>query len=156
SAMPRHSVAVFVLATMTAGAAAARQAEPPLVSDPASYVDTRIGSSNGGNTFPGAVLPVRMLSWGPEAIKPDTPRGPDAMRAAAPAGYEYASTRMRGFSLTHLSGTGCRGASGDIPFMPITVPVTTSPAADLRNEIYGADFSHANETASAGFYQVKL
>ena len=77
------------------------------------------------------------------------------MRAAAAGGYQYDATRMRGFSLTHLSGTGCRGASGDIPFMPITVPVTTSPAADAKNEIYGADFDHANETATAGYYQVQ-
>ena len=44
------------------------------------------------------------------------------MRAAAAGGYQYDMTRMRGFSLTHLSGTGCRGASGDIPFMPIAAP----------------------------------
>jgi len=78
------------------------------------------------------------------------------MRAAAAGGYQYDTTRMRGFSLTHLSGTGCRGASGDIPFMPITVPITSSPSADATNAIYGADFDHANETATAGYYQVKL
>jgi len=135
---------------------AAPQVEPPLVNDPATYVDTRIGTANGGNTYPGAVLPFGMLSWSPEQIRPDTQRGPDAMRAAAAGGYQYDATRMRGFSLTHLSGTGCRGASGDIPFMPITVPVTTSPSADIKNETYGADFSHANETGAAGFYQVRL
>ncbi len=78
------------------------------------------------------------------------------MRAAAAGGYQYDASRMRGFSLTHLSGTGCRGASGDIPFMPIAMPVTTSPAADATNAVYGADFDHANETATAGVYQVRL
>src|SRR5262245_29138097 len=98
----------------------------PLVAEPALLVDTRIGTANNGNTFPGAVLPFGMLSWSPEQVRPDPQRAPDGMRAAAPGGYQYDMTRMRGFSLTHLSGTGCRGASGDIPFMPITIPVSTS------------------------------
>jgi predicted alpha-1,2-mannosidase len=147
----------FVLAVGTMAALhAARQSNPPLVTDPASYVDTRIGTANGGNTFPGAVLPFGMLAWSPEEVRPDASRGPDAMRTAAAGGYQYDTTRVRGFSLTHLSGTGCRGASGDIPFMPIATAVATSPAADAKNTIYGADFDHANETATAGFYQVNL
>ena len=148
-----HAGIVAVTAALLIPAA---QVEPPLVADPASFVDTRIGTSNGGNTFPGAVLPFGMLAWSPEEIRPDTTRGPDAMRAAAAGGYQYDATRVRGFSLTHLSGTGCRGASGDIPIMPIATAVTTSPAADAKNEIYGADFSHAQETGAAGFYQVQL
>jgi predicted alpha-1,2-mannosidase len=153
---------------LTLGAAAAcaavtmagltAQASPPLVADPASSIDTRVGSSNGGNTVPGAVLPLGMVNWGPEEIRADAARGPDAMRAAAAGGYQFEATRVRGFSLTHLSGTGCRGASGDLPFMPIaaTVSTATSPSADVKNEIYGADFDHANETATAGYYQVRL
>ena len=156
--MPRRLLIsiVIVACAVTGTAAGPQQADPPLVTDAARYVDTRIGTANGGNTFPGAVLPFGMLAWSPEQIRPDTQRGPTAMRAAAAGGYQYDTTRMRGFSLTHLSGTGCRGASGDIPFMPIAAPVTTSPAADAKNEIYGADFDHANETATAGYYQVRL
>jgi predicted alpha-1,2-mannosidase len=156
----------FLVALMTAGivdlAAQTRPAAPATAQDtrplgnPAEQVDTRIGTSNGGNTFPGAVLPLGMLAWSPEEIRPDTARGPDAMRAAAAGGYQYETTRVRGFSLTHLSGTGCRGASGDIPFMPIAGDVKTSPSTDAKNAIYGADFDHANETATAGYYQVKL
>jgi putative alpha-1,2-mannosidase len=126
----RRVLASLFVAIVLALPVAARQAAPTIITDPASYVDTRIGSANGGNTFPGAVLPFGMLAWSPEQIRPDTQRGADAMRPNAPGGYQYDATGMRGFSLTHLSGTGCRGASGDIPFMPITVPVTTSPAAD--------------------------
>jgi predicted alpha-1,2-mannosidase len=149
----RFGVALVIASVV---AAAAHQDDPPLVTDPAQYVDTRIGTANGGNSFPGAVLPFGMLAWSPEQVRQDPSRGADAMRAAAAGGYQFDTTRMRGFSLTHLSGTGCRGASGDVPFMPITGPVTSSPSADATNVPYGADFDHANETAAAGLYQVKL
>ncbi len=121
-----------------------------LAGAPASRVNPLIGSANGGNTFPGAVRPFGMLAWSLE-----TTRGKHN-HTAAPGGYQYKATRVRGFSLTHLSGTGCAGASGDIPFMPITTEVTTSPAADAKDSRYASDFSHADETAHAGLYSVKL
>ncbi|HZX71333.1 MAG TPA: glycoside hydrolase family 92 protein, partial [Rhodanobacter sp.] len=121
-----------------------------LAQSPAASVNPLIGSSNGGNTFPGAMLPFGMLAWSPENT-----RGKHN-RTAAPGGYLYSATRIRGFSLTHLSGTGCAGASGDVPFMPITSAITTSPSADDDDSRYASDFSHADEHAEAGYYQVKL
>jgi len=64
------------------------------------------------------MLPFGMLAWSPENT-----RGKHN-RTAAPGGYLHSATRIRGFSLTHLSGTGCTGASGDVPFMPITAAIT--------------------------------
>src|ERR1700704_5441260 len=113
-----------------------------LAADPAALVDPRIGSSNGGNTFPGAVLPFGMVAWSPE-----TTRG-DATRVPAPGGYAWDAQRVRGFSLTHLSGTGCRGASGDVPFMPHVGPIESSPSADATDKIYASRFSHVNELAA--------
>ncbi|MGE5242872.1 MAG: GH92 family glycosyl hydrolase [Betaproteobacteria bacterium] len=123
-------------------------AGPPL--DPASLVDPLVGTANGGNTFPGAVVPFGMLQWSPENT-----RG-DHTRVAAPGGYQFDAKRIRGFSLTHLSGTGCRGASGDVPFMPVAAAVTTSPSADAKDSVYSTRFAHANEHASAGSYRVRL
>jgi predicted alpha-1,2-mannosidase len=117
---------------------------------PADEVNPLIGSSNGGNTFPGAVVPFGMLQWSPENT-----RGKHT-RTASPSGYQFDARRMRGFSLTHLSGPGCAGASGDIPIMPVTVAVTTSPSLDSKDERYAADFSHADEQARAGDYRVRL
>lgn len=117
---------------------------------PAMQVNPLIGSRHGGNTFPGATLPFGMLQWSPENT-----RGKHN-RTAAPGGYQYDATRIRGFSLTHVSGTGCAGASGDVPFMPVTVPVTTSPAADPHDQRYASNFRHADEHAEAGFYQVRM
>ncbi|MGW0201961.1 hypothetical protein [Nonomuraea sp. NPDC003201] len=40
-------------------------AAPAKVTDPVRHVDPLIGSANGGNTYPGAVLPFGMISWSP-------------------------------------------------------------------------------------------
>jgi predicted alpha-1,2-mannosidase len=118
--------------------------------EPAAFVHPLVGSAAGGNTFPGAVLPFGMIAWSPENT-----RG-DATRAAAPGGYRYDAARIRGFSLTHLSGTGCRGASGDIPFMPYVGDVTSSPSLDTTNAIFASGFSHEDEHAEPGRYRVRL
>ena len=141
--------AAAVLA-MSGLAAAEAAGTPDLVNDPVAHVDPLIGTANRGNTFPGAVLPFGMVQWSPENT-----RG-DHTRTAAPGGYHYDATRIRGFALTHLSGTGCRGASGDVPFMPVAAAVTSSPSDDRNDGVYASRFSHANETALPGYYQVRL
>ena len=156
------------LLLLTMATTTARTQQSP-AADPAALVNPLIGTTNGGNDYPGATLPLGMLAWSPEEPR-NRPRQQvegvpgslrdDPGRPAAPGGYEYTSNRISGFSLTHLMGTGCAGASGDIPFMPYTGDITSSPAAspanDLRAEIYGSTFSHDDETAQAGYYKVKL
>ncbi len=122
----------------------------PFVTDPTGYVDPLVGTANGGNTFPGAVMPFGMVAFSPEVPLSDTRRG------AAPGGYQYDARRIRGFALTHLSGTGCRGASGDVPIMPFAGTVGRSPSADTADRTFAARFVHANETAEAGYYQVRF
>ncbi len=118
--------------------------------DLSRFVNPLIGTTNRGNTFPGAVLPFGMVAFSPENTKGDH------TKAAAPGGYLYESRGIRGFALTHLSGTGCAGASGDIPFMPFTQDIKTSPSADLQDRTYATGFSHRNETATPGAYKVYL
>ncbi|NEA97729.1 GH92 family glycosyl hydrolase [Streptomyces sp. SID13726] len=144
-------LAAVLTATGATPALAASSAAPPgLVTDPTAYVDPLIGTRNGGDVFPGAVTPFGMFSFSPENT-----RG-DATRTAAPGGYQYDATRIRGFSLTHMSGTGCAGGSGDIPLFPFAGEVTSSPASDTKDAVYAADFSHADETAEPGHYKVGL
>ena len=145
---PNLPFSLAVLLAATAGTGDTGPEAP--ASDPAARVDPFIGTANGGNTFPGAVVPFGMVQWSPE-----TTRG-DATRTTVPGGYAYDTRRIRGFSLTHLSGTGCRGASGDVPFMPHVGGVETSPAADNRDSTYASRYSHVNEQASPGYYQVRL
>ncbi|MGN5634354.1 lectin [Streptomyces sp. AC154] len=113
----------------------AHAAAPAAVTDPASLVNPLLGTSNGGNTFPGADMPFGMVSW-----SPDTDSRP-------PGGnYAYSDNVVTGFSLNHISGPGC-GAMGDIPVLPTTGGID-------GNATVG--FSHGNETASAGAYSVDL
>src|SRR5581483_2165461 len=112
--------------------------------DPFTGTGFQSGAPSGwgnGDTFPGADAPFGMLQWSPDTV------------SYSPAGYWYPDNRIQGFSLTHLSGAGC-GTYGDIPFMPYAGTVTTSPATNPA--LYVSTFSHSNETAAAGYYQVKL
>jgi predicted alpha-1,2-mannosidase len=118
--------------------------------NPAGFVNTLIGTANDGETFPGADTPFGMTQWSPENT-----RG-NQTRTAEPGGYGYDATRIRGFALTHLSGTGCAGASGDIPFLPHVGTVNSSPSSDTTDATYASNFSHANETGAAGYYRVLL
>jgi predicted alpha-1,2-mannosidase len=145
------AVAAGVALTVPFGAAAVHAATPPpLVADPAAYVNPFVGSTNLGNTYPGAVTPFGML-----AFSPQTSRGTQ-ISTPAPGGYQYTATRIRGFSLTHLSGVGCSGADGDIPIMPQVGDIASSPSADATDAVFASTFAHANESAKPGYYKVGL
>ena len=140
-------IAAAALLLVLSSGAAGRQAE-----DPASLVNPFIGTTNGGNVFPGAVLPFGMVSFSPE----ETPLPGSALVVAAPGGYEWRSNGVRGFGLAHLSGSGCAGAGGDIPIMPVTREIKTSPSAAGVGGLYSAYLDHSKETASPGAYSAQL
>jgi predicted alpha-1,2-mannosidase len=150
--LPTRVLAVLagVAVTIPIGAAAQAAGPAPLIADPVASVNPLIGSTNLGNTYPGAVRPFGMLAWSPQ-----TSRG-NQLSTPAPGGYQYTATKIRGLSLTHLSGVGCSGANGDIPIMPYVGDVTTSPTSDATDAVYASTFSHANEAASPGYYKVGL
>ncbi|WP_329225573.1 GH92 family glycosyl hydrolase [Streptomyces sp. NBC_01460] len=144
--------AAILLTGALAGAVTppAAQAGAP-VTRPTAYVDPMIGTSNGGNTYPGAVRPYGMIAWSP------TSTTGDQTSTGAANGYEYGVTRMRGLSLTHVNGAGCNpGAAGDVPIMPFVGDVTTSPSADSKDAVYASGFSHEDERAVPGRYTVGL
>jgi predicted alpha-1,2-mannosidase len=144
---------ITVLCALCLTTGTVRAASTPIstsTNDLASLVDpfTATGSStngpdgwNVGNDFPGADAPFGMVQFSPDNA------------TAWAGGYYYGNNQIKGFSLTHLSGAGCDVYS-DIPFTPYVGAVTTSPATDPAQ--YVSTFSHANESASAGYYQVKL
>ncbi len=131
-------VALAVAVLPAIATAAAPEATP---TDPASLVNTFIGTGSGGDvvgdvdTFPGASAPFGMVQF-----SPDTPSRPSG------GGYSYSDNSITGFSLTHLSGVGC-GITGDIPILP-TVGVPADPANASQS------FSHTDEQASPGRYTV--
>src|SRR5690349_20797872 len=139
--MHRSRLFATLLATGTAFAvvlapnsAAAPASAQVAIDDPAQYVNPFVGTQTGGpdfgngggagNTFPGADAPFGMLQWSPDTV------------LHFHGGYDYDDNRIKGFSLTHLSGPGCSDF-GNVPFMPAlgTSPVTSST------------FKHTNESA---------
>jgi predicted alpha-1,2-mannosidase len=125
-------------------------APPQTAKPPVAWVNPLIGTTNGGDVFPGAVVPFGMVQFSPEA----SPIRPNASIASA-GGYDYRATRIRGFSLTNVEGWGCAGGSGDVPILPITEAVDQSPSVDFRHA-YASNFSHETEHARAGHYTVHL
>jgi len=103
---------------------AAPAAAAPLVEEPASLVNTFIGSQNEGNTFPGASTPFGMVQ-----ISPDTLRANNDDDEWSHTGYNYDHTRIRGFSQLHPSGVGC-SLGGQLPLMPTTGALDSTQAGD--------------------------
>ncbi|ROS73060.1 GH92 family glycosyl hydrolase [Cellulomonas sp. PhB143] len=163
-----RSTAAIALAALllspqgVASAAAPAAAAPGWVDVPSTYVDPLIGTANAGNTTPGAVAPFGMLTWGPDQNVYNGPTsganaGRGTLRTASPSGYQYGRDTVRGFGLTHVSGAGCSGLSGDIPFFPVAGDVDVAPpAADAARDPYASRFSHDDEHASPGSYDVTL
>ena len=104
------------------------------------YVDPFIGTGAvdgglSGNNYPGATVPFGMVQ-----LSPDTNEAPDWYDAC---GYNYTRDRIYGFSHTRLSGTG----AADL------IDVTYFPTA---SELSDSKFSHKQESARPGYYQVRL
>ena len=108
----------------------------------ADCVNPFIGTDFTGNTYPGAQVPFGMVQLSPDNGLP----GWDRI-----AGYFWPDSTIAGFSHTHLSGTGA-GDLYDISFMPVMLPYREAEAPlGIHSK-----FSHEEESASAGYYKVRL
>ena len=100
-------------------------------------VDPMIGTANEGNIYPGATVPFGMIQWSPDTSQNF---------------YYYGDKKLRGFSVTHLSGAGCP-LYGDMPILPMSI--RPGEQLDLEHPATAA-FGHAQEIAQAGYYSVVL
>ncbi|QEU90064.1 GH92 family glycosyl hydrolase [Streptomyces kanamyceticus] len=134
----RGAGTVALTAALLGGALAipSAEADTPRSGRLTDLVNPFIGTENEGNTYPGAAVPFGMVQF-----SPDTGHN---------TGYDHSDTHIRGFSTVHLSGVGC-GLGGDLPVLPTTGDVTETDYAK-----YAAEFSHDDESASPGRYQVGL
>ena len=109
-------------------------AAPPSGGGLCRYVDPFIGTQGEGNTFPGASLPFGMVKL-----------GPDCGDLQGNAGYRH-DGGVKGFSHTHVSGTGGGCKYGNILVAPFT---TTEPD-------FGAQLIRNSESARPGFFSMNL
>ncbi len=124
-----------------------------------SYVNPFIGTGGHGHTYPGATVPFGQLQVSPvNGIS-----GWDWC-----SGYHYSDSLVVGFAHLSLSGTGI-GDLNDILLMPANKKYDLSAltygkkeqypknAAEFRDLVpYKSKYSHQNETAEPGYYQVFL
>lgn len=111
------------------------------------HVDPFIGTGGHGHTYPGATVPFGMLQ-----VSPDN----GISNWDWCSGYHYSDSIVSGFSHLHLSGTGI-GDLADILFMPTNKKVDLTLKTTSRDQLpYKSFYSHANEKATPGSYQVFL
>ena len=132
--IPRQPFVCWAALLLT-GVAALGQNQPE--PQPYDSVDPFIGTTAGGNTFPGATLPFGMIQWGPDT--------------RADGWYHYEDHSIRGFSLTHLSGAGCP-IFADVPMLP-WIGKLAGPGSPRE---FVLPFSHDHEQAKPGCYAVEF
>ncbi len=101
------------------------------------YVDPLIGSIGEGNTFPGACYPFGMVQPSPDS----------GTRTSCP-GYRYTDETIRGFSQTHLNGTGTPHL-GDILLQPFV-------GSTAGRNVFTSAYDKASQACSPDYYRVTL
>jgi putative alpha-1,2-mannosidase len=97
------------------------------------FVQPQIGLDNKGNVIPGPSLPFGMVKLGPDCV------------GGSNSGY-ISGERIKGFSHTHVSGTGGGAKYGNVTVAPFVGRLNTEDYAS-----YGS-----NEIVQPGYYSVKL
>ena len=114
-----------------------------LNNDILNEVDVLIGTGAAGRIVPVAVVPHGMVQLGPDTKK-------------SVSGYHYNDRTIIGFSHTHKSGGGC-GDFLDILLQPTTGKLNLNPGNENDPfSGYRSRFSHKEEHAEPGLYQVRL
>ena len=120
--------------------------------DFARWVDPFVGTVGNGNCFPGPCRPFGM-------VQPS----PDTGTKVTCGGYKFTDTTIRGFSQTHLNGTG-RPAMGDISILPFfstgltgLTGLSGDAPPDFRNPVNLVNpVKKETEVAEIGYYAVTL
>ena len=138
---------LFLLSTIIIGCTENIKEKSNELNSLTNYVDPFIGTGGHGHTYPGATVPFGMLQVSPVN---------GISKWDWCSGYHYSDNITVGFSHLSLSGTGI-GDLADILFMPINKKVDLSIMPSSRDSLpYKSSYSHENEIAKPGYYQVFL
>ncbi|KAI0128021.1 glycosyl hydrolase family 92-domain-containing protein [Xylariales sp. AK1849] len=116
--------------------------------NPLQYVDTLVGSTDGGNVFPGATLPYGVA----KAVA-------DTNSTSNQGGFTLDQSPVSGFSVLHDSGTGGSPSLGNFPLFPYAhcpqddIDLCTFPKKERTN--YGT-FSNASVVSRPGYFGITL
>lgn len=110
-------------------------------------VNVFIGTGGHGHNFPSAMVPFGAVVAGPDC---------NTVGWDAAAGYHYDAPTILGFSQQHLSGTGLT-EGGDLLLVPTVGKIKVNPGTEENPDSgYRSRFSHEDESARPGYYQVRL
>src|SRR5690606_22831782 len=124
------------------GTASAAPATTATTDDRASLVDVFAGSEGDfGNDMPAAPAPNGLAK-----VNPRTTPGRNN------TGYDYAQSKISGFTHTSLDGVGGSGGGGDILVVPTSGTYTARPGTGT----YAHPFSPDDEEGGPGYYSVGL
>lgn len=132
----RATAAALMLGTVAFVSTAVAQESGDNTASVNPMIGTGTGPGDNNNLFPGPTMPFGMVQ-----LSPDT--------ESHNYGYHYYQKDIQDFSMTHMSGVGCPNA-GEVAFMPTTGPVEPEVSQ------YQSSYSHQQESASPGYYQVQL
>lgn len=116
--------------------------------DPLDYVDQLVGSSNGGNVFPGATLPYGMA----KAVA-DTNSGSNQ------GGFTLDGSPVSGFSVMHDSGTGGSPSLGNFPLFPYNKcdgGDVNNCAFPKKTRVNFGKFANESVQAKPGYFGITL
>jgi predicted alpha-1,2-mannosidase len=152
SRMPRALPSIVAAAVAAAGLAAIAPAgaataavTAAAATDYTEFVNPFMSTQGDhGQNLPGAQVPHGLAKPNPLT----SPKG------SAHSGYDYGASKIAGFTLTNLDGVGGSGGGGDLLVVPTynTYADGTRPATST----YALPFSHTDESAEPGYYQVGL
>jgi len=106
--------------------------------DYTQYVNPFIGNADNGHTFPGACAPFGLIQVSPES-------GNGSWRYCS--GFNYADDTIKGFSQTHLNGTGVPDL-GDILVFPFN--------ENMKGNKYESTYNKEKQIAQPAYYSVNL
>lgn len=112
--------------------------------DPLMYVDTLIGTANGGDVFPGATLPNGLA----KAVADSTDGGDQG-------GFVSDGATINGFSSLHDSGTGGEPSLGNFALFPFANAPTPDSATFNKNQ-RAVGYDNTSVVASPGFFGITL
>ncbi len=125
---------------------------------PVSFVNPFTGTQDMGHTFPGATVPFGMVQLSPDTdtvmFFENGEYNKNVYRYCA--GYQYKDSTIVGFSHTHFNGTG-HSDLGDFLIIPFTGDPKLNPGtAEKPDKGYRSHYRKETESASPGYYTVKL
>lgn len=127
--------------------------------DYTQFVNPFIGTSKMGHVFPGATAPFGMVQLSPQTnfeVMHNEDGSYNTETYEYCAGYQYRDSTIIGFAHTNFSGTG-HSDLGDFLLMPTIGNLVLDPLeTEQGNKGFYSVFSHDNEEASPGYYEVNL